>query len=285
VSIDVQQVIGQVLAGGASTWDADDVILYHLGIGAGAPPTDARELQYVYENQLRVLPSFGVLPVFSTIMGVVMLEGASINPMMVLHGEQCITIHKALPTQAKVTNSGRITDVFDKGKGALIVAETETRDEDDEMLCTNRFAIFARGEGGFGGESGPPPANVPPDRSPDLVTERPTLPQQAALYRLSGDRNPLHIDPQMAALGGYDRPILHGLCSYGIVCKEVVNSALDGDVERVASYDVRFSGVVFPGETIVTSMWNEKDKIIVAASCKERDTPIISNAAITIREA
>jgi acyl dehydratase len=283
VPIDRDKVLGAELAAGVSTWDADDVILYHLGIGAGVPPTDPDELKYVYEPQLHVLPSFGVLPVFSTMAGMVGMEGMSFNPMMLLHGEQSIVVHQPLPTSAKVTSTGRIAEVFDKGKGALVVVETETRDDSGELLCTNRFSSFIRGEGGFGGPSGPPPGNVAPDREPDLTVESPTLPQQALLYRLSGDKNPLHVDPAMAKLGGYDTPILHGLCSYGIVCKAVVDHALGGDVTKVASYEARFAGVLFPGETIVTSLWRDGDTVTVAATCKERGTPVISNAAVRVK--
>ncbi|TMK87076.1 MAG: 3-alpha,7-alpha,12-alpha-trihydroxy-5-beta-cholest-24-enoyl-CoA hydratase, partial [Actinobacteria bacterium] len=212
------------------------------------------------------------------------LEGLSINPMMLLHGEQDLVLHKPLPVRAKVENSGRVAAVYDKGKGALVVIETETKDETGDLLCTNRFSAFIRGEGGFGGESGPQPGNEPPARDADQVVESPTLPQQALLYRLSGDKNPLHADPNMAALGGFDRPILHGLCSYGIVCKAAVDNALGGDVTKVGRYQARFSGVVFPGETIVTSMWREGDQVILSASTKERGTPVITNAAITIKE-
>jgi len=173
--------------------------------------------------------------------------------------------------------------VYDKGKGALVVLETETTDENGEPLCTNRFSAFIRGEGGFGGESGPQPGNAAPDRDPDHVAESPTLAQQALLYRLSGDKNPLHVDPNMAALGGFDRPILHGLCSFGIVCKAAVDLALDGDVGSVARYQARLSGVVFPGETIVTSMWREGDTLLLDAKTKERDSKVITNAALTVR--
>jgi len=231
-----------------------------------------------------VLPSFGVIPVFGAIGGVVATEGMSVNPMMILHGEQEIILHKPLPTSAKISNTATITDVFDKGKGAAVVVKTESRDDNGELLTTNRFLIFVRGEGGFGGESGPAPGNDAPDRPADFTVESPTLPQQALLYRLSGDKNPLHADPSFAAMGGFDRPILHGLCSYGIVCKAAVDGVLGGDVAKVASYSARFAGVLFPGETIVTSVWNEGDKLLIAATCKERGTPVISNAAITVRE-
>jgi acyl dehydratase len=282
--IDVDKVRGVELPGGMAQWGPNDVILYHLGIGAGVPATDPNELQYTYENGgLKVLPSFGVLSVFGTLGGIIGLDGMQFNPMMLLHGEQDIELHKPLPTQAKVENSGRLTEVYDKGKGAAVVVETETRDESGDLLCTNRFLSFIRGEGGFGGDPGPEPRNIKPDRAPDLVTESVTLPQQALLYRLSGDRNPLHVDPNMAKLGGFDVPILHGLCSYGIVCKAVVDTALDGAVDQVARYEARFAGVLFPGETIVTSMWRDGDRILVDARCKERDTAVITNAAITIR--
>ena len=283
--IDVEKVVGAELPGGVAEWDEDKVILYHLGVGAGVPPTDPGELQYTYESSpLKVLPSFGVLPVFTMLGGLIGLEGLSFNPMMLLHGEQDLVLHKPLPARAKVENSGRLTNVYDKGKGALVIVETETKDETGEPLCTNRFAAFIRGEGGFGGDSGPQPGNEPPGRAADVVVESPTLPQQALLYRLSGDKNPLHVDPNMAALGGFDRPILHGLCSFGIVCKAAVDNALEGDVTRVGRYQARFSGVVFPGETIVTSIWREGNQLLLDAKTKERDSKVITNAAITIKE-
>jgi acyl dehydratase len=282
--IEVDKVVGTALPGSICEWDDDKVILYHLGVGAGVPPTDPGELQYTYESSpLKVLPSFGVIPVFTMLGGLVGLEGLSFNPMMLLHGEQDLVVHKPLPSRAKAENSGRVSAVYDKGKGALVVVETETKDENGDLLCTNRFSAFIRGEGGFGGESGPQPGNEPPAREPDVVAESPTLPQQALLYRLSGDKNPLHADPNMAALGGFDKPILHGLCSFGIVCKAAVDKALDGDVTKVARYQARFSGVVFPGETIVTSMWREGDQLVLDAKTKERDSKVITNAAITVK--
>jgi acyl dehydratase len=174
-----------------------------------------------------------------------------------------------------------VADVYDKGTGAVVVVEATTSLEDGEVLCTNRFSSFIRGEGGFGGESGPPPGNLAPERNPDLVVESPTMPQQALLYRLSGDDNPIHADPAMAARAGFDRPILHGLCSFGITCKAVVDAALEGDVGKVGRFQARFAGVVFPGETLVTSMWIESSQIVISTQTKERDTPVISNAAIT----
>jgi len=284
VPIDIEKVLNAALPSQKSSWTADDVILYHLGIGAGVPPTAEGELDYTYEARLKVLPSFGVIPAFGAMGGVIGVEGVSINPMMILHGEQAITIHRPIPTSAEVTTSARVTDVFDKGKGAAIVVVADSADASGQPLFTNRFLIFVRGEGGFGGPSGPPPGHAAPEREPDLVVESATLEQQALLYRLSGDKNPLHADPSFAAMGGFDRPILHGLCSYGIVCKAVVDSALDGDVDQVGSYEARFGGVVFPGDTIVTSIWRDGSRLLISASTKERGTPVVTNSAITLRE-
>lgn len=282
--IDVQKALGAKLAPTTGSWNADQVILYHLGIGAGmARPTDRKELEYTYERYLKVLPSFAVIPVFGALGGMNNIPGIEINLAMVLHGEQEIVLHRALPTAASIENQARVAGIYDKGKAALIVLEVETREKGGEPLFTNRFTIFARGEGGFGGDPGPKAQHEVPSRSPDAVVESPTLPHQALIYRLSGDKNPLHCDPEFAQLAGFDRPILHGLCSFGIVCKAVVDTLLDGAVDRVASYGARFSGVVFPGETIVTSMWREGNKIVIAAKTKERDTQVISNSAVQLR--
>ena len=282
--IDLEKAQGAALAPAEGVWTPDDVILYHLGIGAGLKaPTDPKELEYTYEKNLKVLPSFGVTPVFGAIAGMAQVPGIQINFALVLHGEQEIVIHRPLPTHAEIESTGRIAGIYDKRKAALIVVETETREKGGEPLFTNRFSIFARGEGGFGGEPGPKLRSVRPEREPDLVVASRTLPSQALLYRLSGDKNPLHADPEFAKMGGFDTPILHGLCSYGIVCKAVVDHALDGAVEQVASYHARFAGVVFPGETIETSMWREDGCVLVAARAVERDAPVISNCAIVLR--
>ena len=209
--------------------------------------------------------------------------GLSFNFAILLHGEQDIILHRPIPTEATVVNRGRVAELWDKGKACLCVLEVETRLESGEPLFTNRFGLFLRGEGGFGGEPGPKPGNEPPAREPDGVIETPTLPQQALIYRLSGDRNPLHADPDFAKMGGFERPIIHGLCSFGIVCKAIVDDVLAGDTTRVARYQVRFRGVGFPGETYLTSYWKEGDRIVIEAKSKERDQVVISNAAITLR--
>ncbi|MGH0033428.1 MAG: MaoC/PaaZ C-terminal domain-containing protein [Myxococcota bacterium] len=283
--IDPSKALGAELGAGEASWTQDDVILYHLGVGAGNPPTDANELEYTYEKNLKVLPSYGVIPVFSSLGGLGQVEGLEFNFALLLHGEQDIQIHKPLPTHATVVSSGKVAELWDKGKACLCVLEVETREkESGDALFTNRFGIFLRGEGGFGGEKGPEAGNAPPEREPDGVIERASLPQQALLYRLSGDKNPLHADPEFAKMGGFDKPITHGLCSYGIVCKAVVDEVLGGDVTKVARYQARFRGVAFPGETYVVKYWKEGDQIIVEASSKERGAPIISNCAVTVRD-
>jgi acyl dehydratase len=284
VPIDPSKALGAPIQGGSFRWDRDRVILYHLGVGAGDPPTDAKELTYTYERNLKVLPSFGVIPAFGSLGGVGQVPGLQFNPALLLHGEQDLEIRKPIPVEGEVATSGKVAAIYDKGKAALVVLETETTLKGEgEPLFVNRFSLFLRGEGGFGGESGPPAGNEAPSRAPDGTVESRTLPQQALLYRLSGDKNPLHADPDFAKMGGFDRPILHGLCSYGVVCKAVVDHALGGDTARVARYQARFAGVVFPGETIVTSYWREGNTLLVAAQTKERGTPVITNAAVTVR--
>jgi acyl dehydratase len=282
MAIDPDRALGAELSPCTHRWDSDNVILYHLGVGAGTPPTDPQELAYTYEPKLRVLPSFAVLPAASLLASLAQVPGLEVDLATLLHGEQDVELAGPIPSRADVTTSARVAEIFDKGSGALVVVEGVTRDGTGEELFVNRFSAFLRGAGGFGGERGAPPGNAPPDRRPDVEVERRTLPQQALLYRLSGDKNPLHADPEFAKLGGFDRPILHGLCTYGIVCKAVVDEALAGDVSAVARYQARFAGVTFPGETIAVRMWRESDKIIVEAFARDRAAPVLTNAALTL---
>jgi acyl dehydratase len=284
MSIDREKALGAALGEGEGGWKPDDVILYHLGIGAGVPATDPKELEYTYERNLKVLPSFAVVARSGRAgAGFANLPGVSFNPALLLHGEQEIQIHRPLPTEARTRAKARIADIFDKGKAALLIMETDVSDEKGEPLYTNRSSLFLRGEGGFGGPQGPPPANEAPNRAPDGEAVSPTLPQQALLYRLNGDKNPLHVDPEFAKRGGFDTPIIHGLCSYGIVCKAVVDHALGGDTTRVKRYQARFRGVAFPGETYLTRYWKDGKRILIEAKSKERDAIVISNAAIELR--
>ena len=262
-------------------WTESDVLLYHVALGAGGEPTDARELRYTTETDLHVLPTFAVVApsVHETEAPRVESPGISIDLSKVLHGTQRVDLHRPLPTAADARASARVTAVYDKGSAAVVVAETTVADVDGTPLWTATSSIFARGEGGFGGERGPSGRADPPDRDPDTVLITPTVPQQALWYRLLGDRNPLHADPGFAAAAGFPRPILHGLCTYGMVCKAVVDALLDGDVTRVASYGVRFAGVVFPGETLRTSVWREGNRLRLITTVDERDGAVALDSA------
>jgi acyl dehydratase len=282
--IDVASALAAELPVDSFSWTDRDVILYHLGIGAGNPPTDEGELRYAYEGDLRVLPSYATIPSFATMMSVGSVPGVDINLSQILHGEQELMVHRTIPTEGSVTNFARVTDVFDKGKGALIVMEIVSSDaKTGEPLFTNRPSVFVRGEGGFGGDSGPQTGNFPPDRAPDFVVESPTIPQQALLYRMSsGDLNPLHVDPRFAMFAGFERPILHGLCTYGIVLKAAVDVAIDGDVSAVSGYSARFSGIVYPGETVTTSVWKEQSGLILMATVASRNETVLSNSLVSL---
>jgi acyl dehydratase len=281
--IDLEKVVGAEVGKSAFTWSEKDIILYNLAVGAGNPPTEPRELRYVYEGDLVALPTFGTIPPFAMMMGLTSLDGADINLAQILHGEHQLIVHAPIPPSGSVTQTGTVIDVWDKGKGALVVLEVlSTLDKTEETLFTNRAGVFVRGEGGFGGNPGPGSRNPTPEREPEFVVESSTLPQQALLYRqASGDFNPLHADPGFAAFAGYERPILHGLCTYGMVAKAVVDEALAGDVTQFGGLDARFSGHVFPGETIVTSIWVERDGWLVKAVTKERGLPVLANARVS----
>jgi acyl dehydratase len=270
-------VIGKKLESSVHEYSEKDVILYALGVGCG--PED---LEFVYEQDLKVLPTFAVIPAFPALFA--MGSAMDVNPMMVLHGEQRIELYGPIPTSGRLTTTPTVTAIYDKGKGALVVIETETVDAKGKRLFKNVFGAFARGEGGYGGDRGPSgPRNVPPEREPDGVVEMKTLPNQALLYRLSGDMNPLHADPGFARIGGFDKPILHGLCTFGHVGRAVLKRFCGNDPDRLKDLEARFAGVVYPGETIVTEMWDAKSgKILVQARTKERGDLVISAGAATV---
>lgn len=285
--IDIERVIGTEFGQTKVEWGADQVILYHLGIGAGNPPTSPNELAYTYEgDNLRVIPTFATIPPFTSMLGIGRLPGVDVNLAMLLHGEHEVELHRRLPVNAAAENASRVVAIYDKGKGALMEIETITSDKDGPIF-TNRAGLFIRGEGGFNGDPGPSAVStnfmgLGPDAEPDLTVESSTLPQQALLYRLTGDRNPLHADPAFAALGGFERPILHGLCSFGIIMKAVVDGALDSDPAGITRYRGRFTGVVYPGETIVTSIWKTPEGFAVEAITKDRETPVLSNGVVEL---
>ncbi len=274
-------LVGRELPSLEYSYNSKDVILYALGIGAGSKPVD---LTFLYEGDLKVLPTFGVIPPFPALTGIIGLEGMDFNPAMLLHGEQYLELFGPIPEQGKVKSYPRISAIYDKGKGALVEIEVTTRDSKEKPLFLNRFSVFIRGEGGFGGEKGPEPGFEPPDRAADRVVSMPTLPQQALLYRLSGDFNPLHADPQFAAMAGFDKPILHGLCTFGFAGRAVLDEFCNGDPALFKAIKVRFSRHVYPGETIVTEMWQDQpDLVILRSKTVERGEYCLTNAAVWLK--
>ena len=270
-------LVGKKLEPSVYEYGEKDVILYALGVGCGRG-----ELRFVYEQDLEVLPTFAVIPAFPALFAMGSVTDA--NPMMVLHGEQRIELCAPIPTSGRLTTTPTVSAIYDKRKGALVVIETETVDAKGKLLFRNAFGAFARGEGGFGGDGGPRgPRNVAPDRTPDRTVSMKTLEQQALLYRLSGDINPLHADPSFARLAGFDWPILHGLCTFGHVGRAILESYCGNDPARFKDFEARFAGVVYPGETIVTEMWDQGGgRILVQARTAERGELVVNSAAATV---
>jgi len=290
--IDPSVAIGAALPDRAFAWTASDVLLYHLALGAGSRDGDnvsAAALRYTYDSpELQVLPSFGVVaPTFhATDPPPLDLPGCEIDLAQVVHGAQEIQVHAPLPTAGSATLSTRINDVWDKGKAAVIWQEGVAVSDEGAKLWTVRSSIFVRGEGGFGGSRGAATAVPVPERPADLATTYRVTPQQALLYRLCGDRNPLHADPAFAERAGFPAPILHGLCTWGIALREIADGLLDGDASRVAGYRARFAGVVFPGETLRVSAWRTDAGIALEATVAggTRDgAPALADGLVEVR--
>ncbi|MFD0419461.1 MaoC/PaaZ C-terminal domain-containing protein [Streptomyces sp. NPDC127108] len=287
--IDAAQALAAQPRSAEITWDHKDVQLYHLGLGAGAnpdladPATDADELRYTLESRLHVLPSFAtVAGAGMGMMGGLAAPGIDVDLAAVLHGGQSVELHRPIPVKGRATTSSKVAAVYDKGKAAVLVLRSEAAD-DEGPLWTSDAQIFVRGEGGFGGERGPSGSPEAPDRPFDHTVERPVRPDQALLYRLSGDWNPLHADPEFAKLAGFERPILHGLCTYGMTLKAVVDTVLGGDVGRVRSYRTRFAGIVLPGETLRVGMWESESRVRVAVTAVERqDAPVLTDTVVEL---
>jgi 3-hydroxyacyl-CoA dehydrogenase/3a,7a,12a-trihydroxy-5b-cholest-24-enoyl-CoA hydratase len=277
-----------------SSYDERDLALYALGVGAARNPLDTNDLRYVYEldtDQFQAIPTYAVMPPMNALLtaakqGRNLLPGMNYGFDRVLHGEQYTEVKRPLPPSAKLKHTFRFKSAWDKDPNAVVTWAITTTDESGEELAYNETTTFVKGAGGWGGERGPSaPINVPPDREPDAVIEEKTEANQALLYRLSGDWNPLHIDPAFAKMFGFDRPILHGLCTYGHVARHVINSMLGGDARLFKSIQARFSDSVFPGETLVTRIWKESPtRFLIETRVKERDTVVLKNAAIEAYE-
>jgi acyl dehydratase len=239
------------------TWDADAVQLYALGLGAGAEDP-LQELEFTTENtagvELKVLPTYAVLAAQAR-------SGrrfGDFDPAKLVHAEQGFELHAPLPVNGRVSITSTITGMYDKGKGALVTTEARAVDaETGKHLITSRSGVFITGEGGFGGDRGPRDEWTVPDGEPDHVVRYRTKPDQALIYRLSGDRNPLHADPAFAARGGFSRPILHGLCTYGFTGRALLHALCGSDPDRFDAMYGRFSRPVLPGDELVISIWRD----------------------------
>jgi len=246
-----------------SSWDSEDCLLYSLGVGAGATDPTGFELEFTTENTKDITQK--ALPTMCVVLGGTGGRGplahlGDVNYSKMVHGEQGVILHKPLPTQAIVTSTSKISNIYDKGKAALVILETTAIDtSDNQPVFTNISKLFFRDEGGWGGDRGPVDKVVFPERDADSVISYDTRNDQALLYRLNGDRNPLHSDPSFAALGGFSKPILHGLCTYGFTGRALVHLACDGDPDKFKSMDGRFSSPVIPGEKLEIRVWEEKD--------------------------
>ena len=248
------ETVGKIWGPYDFTYQERDLIIYALGIGFGR-----EDLEYVYEGSkdFKAFPSYGVI--LPSNAGIEAFLSTKANFAMVVHGEQSLEIYRDLPRSATVSTTAVIEGIYDKGSGALIVIRFDSKDKNGNPLCTNWMGAFVRGAGGFGGGA-QPKKEIPaiPQTSPDLAYTIETEPNQAALYRMSGDRNPLHIDPAVAKAVGFQEPILHGLCTYGIACRRFVKEVLQGDSRRLKSYSARFSSPVIPGELLQAKVWQAR---------------------------
>lgn len=288
--IDVDLALGHELPEQTTKYDERDLALYALGVGAGRNPTDTKDLHVVYERHgdgFFALPTYGVIPALNAIFKLASegktAPGLNYGLDRILHGEQYLEVLRPLPAAAKLKHKARISEILDKGKHAIVVTHIDSYDADSgELLVKNDVSMVVRGAGGWGGERGPSvEVNVPPERPADVVVNEKTDASQALLYRLSGDWNPLHVDPEFATAFGFDRPILHGLCTFGFVGRAAINAFANGDPRTFKSIKVRFAESVFPGETLKIELWKESElRVLVRATAVERNKVVISNAAV-----
>jgi acyl dehydratase len=269
-----------------------DTILYALGIGLGEDPMDERELPFVYEKDLKVVPTA------ATALSMVDagagnspevpdgLRLSTLDRVKILHGEQMIELHRPLPPAGSFTIASRTVGAYDKGedRGAILIHEQVWRDDEDQPVVTLRNTVFARGDGGFGGpDTGAPEPHVTPARAPDDSIDIQTRDNQALLYRLNGDYNAIHADPALARKAGFARPILHGLCTYGITCRAVLAKAADFDPARIRSHQLRFSAPVYPGEIVTVDLWRDGAVVSFEARVKARDVVVVRSGKTVLR--
>uniref|UniRef100_A0A8C0EFA9 Hydroxysteroid 17-beta dehydrogenase 4 n=1 Tax=Bubo bubo TaxID=30461 RepID=A0A8C0EFA9_BUBBB len=282
---DMASIVGRELATNVYKYTHLEPILYALGVGMSSKDPDHLKFLFEGSEEFCCLPSFGVIPAQTSMFdGVPSLPGLNIDITKMLHGEQYLELYKPLPTSGQLTSVSTIADILDKGSGAVLLIDVNTYCGKD-LVCYNQFSLFFIGAGGFGGKRTSEKAKVtvnPPKRPPDAVISDVTTADQAALYRLSGDWNFLHIDPSFAALGGFQKPILHGLCTFGFAARNVLKQFANNDVNRFKAIKVRFAKPVFPGQTLQTEMWKEGNRIHFQTKVKETGEAAISGAYVDI---
>jgi acyl dehydratase len=255
------------------TWK--DVVLYALGVGSGFS-----ELEYCYEKQLKVLPSFSIAAIFDflALIGVT----SNVNMAGILHGEQRLIFHHSIPTEGKLTTQGKVTHYYDKGaeKGALVVAESDTYHSNRLKLFTSIVTIFSRLDGGFGGDNIPKKVFVFPDRTPDFIVDAHPSESQPLIYRLSGDIFDLHVNPDFAKMAGFEKPIMHGLCTHGYACRALIQSLVPGTPEKVRRMDCRFTKALYPGIPIQTQIWKTSDGKAVSRSVNIQNGAVVMDNGV-----
>lgn len=284
MAIDYEKLMNYPIPEVEQEFTIRDTILYALGVGLGNDPVDRNELRFVYEKDLQALPTMAV--VLAYLGNWTRAADAGIDTLRVVNGGNSFTIHKPLPVEGTLIGKTRLINVIDKGpgSGALILGERKVYDKaTGDHICTIGTTSFCRGQGGFGGPDGPvkPPQPIP-DTPPDMVCDLPTLPQSALIYRLSGDYNPLHADPETATKAGFERPIAHGLLTYGVAGHALLKTCCGYDATRFKSMEGRFSAPVFPGDTIRTEMWQDGSVITFRAVVSDRDAVVINNGRAEI---
>lgn len=284
MAVDYQHLLNYPIPEVRHRYTRRDTQLYALGLGLGADPTDEAQLRYVYEDDLRVFPTYPVVlaqPGFWW-----KRPDTGVDWVRIVHGEQGLVIHKLPPVEGELIGRTCVTRIVDKGAGKGLLAYTERTVWDaatGERLVTLPGTTFLRGDGGIGGPKGPvPPVHTLPDRAPDQTVELNTLPQAALIYRLSGDDNPLHADPKVARIAGFDRPILHGLCTMGVAAHAVLKIA-GYPADGIASLQVRFTSPVFPGETLTTDLWCDGHTWSFRTRVAQRDVVVLGNGRVELR--
>jgi len=263
-------------------YDEARAMLYALGIGFGADPVNPKELPYVYEGgPLRTVPTLATM-----LVPMDFLDDCGWNYDQLLHGEEKLELYRPLPPAAKLLANSRVVGAYDRGieKGAVIVVQTDVRlEKDDTALYSLTSTLIARADGGFGGPKAPSlHAHKLPRREPDLVCDLETRPNQALLFRLSGDYSPLHADPGLAERLGFPAPILHGRCTYGIACRAILQTICDYDFTLIGGFDARFSAPVIPGDTLTTHMWQDGDIVSFRCVVKSRDSIVLNHGKCTL---